>query len=59
MGEALGVLDRYHTRRLVDKEGFQAILRSLTSETMNMIRLGSIHVLPITSIARSSPRPSS
>ncbi|MCW4036962.1 MAG: type II toxin-antitoxin system VapC family toxin [Candidatus Bathyarchaeota archaeon] len=49
IGEALGVLDRYHARGVTDEEEFRALLRSLTSETMKMIRLGSIHVLPITS----------
>jgi predicted nucleic acid-binding protein len=49
VGEALGVLDRYHTRGVIDDEGFKALLRRLTSETMKMMRLGSIHVLPITS----------
>lgn len=49
VGEVLGVLDRYRTRGVINDEEFGALLRSLTSETMKMIRLGSIHVLPITS----------
>lgn len=49
VGEALGVLDRYHSRGVIDDEELRAILRNLASETMKMMRLGSIHVLPITS----------
>lgn len=49
IGEALGVLDRYHTKGQLTEEELQTTLRNLTSETMKMIRLGSLQVLPITS----------
>jgi predicted nucleic acid-binding protein len=49
IGEAFGVLDRYHTRGMLTGEELQTTLRSLTSETMKLIRLGSLQVLPITS----------
>ena len=49
MGEAFGVLDRYHTSGMLTGEELQTTLRSLTSETMKMMRLGTLQVLPITS----------
>ena len=49
IGEALGVLDRYHTRGLLSEDELHKSFRSLASETVKMIRLGSLQVLPITS----------
>ena len=49
IGEALGVLDRYRTRGMLTGEELQTTLRSLTSETMKMIRLGTLQLLPMTS----------
>ena len=49
IGEALGVFDRYHRRGCISDEVFEAIMRNLTSETMKMMRLGDLKVLPITS----------
>jgi len=49
VGETLGVLDRYHTRNLISDRDLEAALRSLASESMKMIRLNSLQVLPITS----------
>lgn len=49
IGEALGVLDRYRTRRMISDEDFESALRSLASESMKMIRLGVLQLLPITS----------
>jgi predicted nucleic acid-binding protein len=49
IGEALGVLDRYHTRGLLSEEELHTSFRSLASETVKMIRFGSLQVLPITS----------
>ena len=51
VGEAIGVFDRYRARGVVDDEGLGALLRSLISETMKMMRLGSVQVLPITSVS--------
>jgi len=42
IGEAFGVLDRYRTRGMLTGEELQTTLRSLTSETMKMIRLGTL-----------------
>lgn len=49
IGEALGVLDRYRTRRMISDEDFESALRSLASESMKMIRLSVLQLLPITS----------
>lgn len=49
IGEALGVLDRYHTRKLISDRDLETALRFLASESMKMIRLDSLQVLPITS----------
>ena len=49
IGEAIGVFDRYHKRGLLSEEELQTSFRSLATETVKMIRLGSLQVLPITS----------
>jgi predicted nucleic acid-binding protein len=49
VGEALGVFDRYHGRGIFSDEDYEVILRNLMSETMKMMRLGELEVLPITS----------
>lgn len=49
VGEALGVFDRYHRRGAISEEEFGSTLRSMTSETAKMLRLGVLRLLPITS----------
>ena len=49
IGEALGVLDRYRTGKLISDADLEAALRSFASESMKMLRLNSLLVLPITS----------
>ena len=49
IGEALGVLDRYRTRKIISDENFETALKTLASESMKMIRLGVLQLLPITS----------
>lgn len=49
IGEALGVLDRYRTRKMISDENFETALKTLASESMKMIRLGVLQLLPITS----------
>jgi len=49
IGEVLGVLDRYRTRELISAKEFETALRDLISESMKMIRLNALQVLPITS----------
>jgi len=49
IGEVLGVLDRYHTRKLISDGDLEAALRFLASESMKLIRLNALQVLPMTS----------
>lgn len=49
IGEAIGVLDRYRMRGLTSEKDLQTALRSLTTESIKMIRLGALQVLPLTS----------
>ena len=49
VGEALGVLDRYHTRKMISDEDLETALSTLASESMKMNRLGALQLLPITS----------
>jgi predicted nucleic acid-binding protein len=49
VGEAIGVLDRYHRRGVISDGELETALRLLASETMKMTRLGALHVLPISS----------
>lgn len=49
IGEVLGVLDRYRTRKMISDENFETALKTLASESMKMIRLGVLQLLPITS----------
>ena len=49
IGEAIGVLDRYLTRRLISKKEFAAARSDLISETLKLSRLDSLDVLPVTS----------
>jgi len=49
IGEALGVLNRYLTRELLSVKEFETALTDLITESIKMIRLNSMQVLPITS----------
>jgi len=48
IGEAIGVLDRYHTRKLIFTSEFETALSGLITESIKMIRLSSLQILPIT-----------
>lgn len=49
LGEAIGVLDRYLARGLISEKDLNTALRSLTSESMKMAKLGALRMLPMTS----------
>ena len=49
IGEAIGVLDRYLTRRLISRKEFATARSDLISETLKLSRLDSLDVLPVTS----------
>ncbi|MFP3952297.1 MAG: type II toxin-antitoxin system VapC family toxin [Candidatus Bathyarchaeia archaeon] len=49
IGEALGVLDRYHRRELITAEELETSIKGLISESIKMIKLDSLQLLPITS----------
>jgi predicted nucleic acid-binding protein len=49
IGEAIGVLDRYLTRRLISEKEFTTARSDLISETLKLSRLESLTVLPVTS----------
>jgi predicted nucleic acid-binding protein len=53
IGEAIGVLDRYLTRRLISKKEFTTARSDLISETLKLSRLDSLDVLPVTSAVLS------
>ena len=54
VGEIIGVLDRYASRRLITIEAFRAALSKFVLESMKMIRLGSLQIMPITSTSLSN-----
>jgi predicted nucleic acid-binding protein len=49
IGEVLGVLDRYHVRKLISEKEFSSARSDLVSETLKLSRLGSLDLLPVTS----------
>ena len=53
IGEAIGVFDRYLTRRLISRKEFTTARADLISETLKLSRLGSLDVLPVTSTVLS------
>jgi predicted nucleic acid-binding protein len=53
-GEIIGVLDRYASRKLITMEAFRAALSKFVLESMKMIRLGSLQIMPITSTSLSN-----
>jgi predicted nucleic acid-binding protein len=54
VGETIGVLDRYLSRRLISMETFREALSKFILESMKMIRLGSLQIVPITSKSLSN-----
>ena len=49
LGETIGVLDRYHSRKLLTSNEFESVLSDLVSESTKMLRLNSLLLLPLTS----------
>jgi len=54
VGEIIGVLDRYASRKLITVEALRAALSKFVLESMKMVRLDSLQIMPITSISLSS-----
>jgi predicted nucleic acid-binding protein len=48
VGEVLGVLDRYRSKRLLDDETLLRCTRSFLAESEKIIRLGGMQILPFT-----------
>ncbi|MGQ9479607.1 MAG: type II toxin-antitoxin system VapC family toxin [Thermoproteota archaeon] len=48
VGEVLGVLDRYMRNRIIDEAGFKVALRNFLLETLKLMELGRLNVLPVT-----------
>jgi len=48
VGEVLGVLDTYRSRRLLDEDTFRQSLRHFLIESQKMIRLGNMEIIPFT-----------
>jgi len=46
-GEVLGVLDRYHRRGWLAESDYAKALRSFASETIRLVRLGVMRVVPV------------
>ncbi|MCJ7506321.1 type II toxin-antitoxin system VapC family toxin [Candidatus Bathyarchaeota archaeon] len=51
IGETIGVLDRYHSRKLITSNEFESALSDLVGESTKMLRLNSLLLLPVTSRA--------
>ena len=49
IGETIGVLDRYHSRKLITQKEFESALSDLIGESTKMLRLNSLLLLPVTS----------
>lgn len=47
-GEVLGVFDKYLSRGVLSEDAFKTALSDFLSESIKMARLGSLHILPIT-----------
>jgi predicted nucleic acid-binding protein len=54
VGEIIGVLDRHVSRRLISAETFRSALSKFILESMKMVRLGSLQIMPITSKSLSN-----
>jgi len=48
VGEVLGVLDTYRSRRLIDSRAFHESLSSFLAESLKMIRLENLEIIPVT-----------
>jgi len=48
IGEVLGVLDSYHSRRLLNDEDFHGTLTNFLAECAKLIRLGNMQFSPFT-----------
>jgi len=48
VGETLGALDRYVSRELITEKMFKVALADFISESIKMVRLRSLQILPIT-----------
>jgi len=46
IGEVLGVLNSYHSRRLLNDEDFRGTLTNFLAECMKLIRLGNMQISP-------------
>jgi len=46
IGEVLGALDRYRSRRVMDEDGLLKAVEAFLAESQKMIRLGSMLILP-------------
>lgn len=49
IGEAIGVFDRYLSRKLISEKDFSIARSDLVCETLKLSRLGSLDLLPVTS----------
>lgn len=47
LGEVLGVLDNYRSRKFLNDETFGKVLENLLAESEKMLRLGSMRILPL------------
>jgi predicted nucleic acid-binding protein len=47
VGEVIGVLDRYHERKLLDEDAVMKALKNFLGESEKMMRLGSLRILPL------------
>jgi len=48
IGEVLGVLDKYRSRKLIDDRALLESLKHFLGESLKMIRLESMQILPLT-----------
>jgi len=48
VGEVFGVFDKYASRGLMPEEALKTALLDFISESMKMVRLGSLQILPMT-----------
>ena len=49
VGEAIGVLDRYCRRELISDNEFRSVIGDLISESLKMMKMNALQILPITS----------
>jgi len=48
VGEVLGVLNTYRSRKFIDTRAFQESLTSFLAESLKMIRLENMEIIPVT-----------